>query len=297
MKNNSDQTVQLRNAKEKIRSRTNVVYLTILIVFAGIIAYKLLFSNLTFDFSKFDFSDLLSLILAIFSISLAVIFYFKATETSNLFYDNTYKFTKDISEILGRIEAGFGERLKHIDDSYSGLINKFDRNTSPELDQKVEEVKKEFNTEKDKLEKEIKEKQTILENALKKAKIEESERFKIIEQLNRKEKEIEEKTSELQYLKNQLNHAEFIKKEANEFDRLPVDLIKILMEYIRSQNIDIKTLLEAPTSYIQKRIKIDPDLFTTYSLKLLIDHDICSSSGSLTNRGIDIIREIIRRYK
>ena len=39
----------------------------------------------------------------------------KATDTSNNFYDNSYKFTKEISEILGRIEAGFGEKLKHID--------------------------------------------------------------------------------------------------------------------------------------------------------------------------------------
>ncbi len=52
---------------------------------------------------------------------LATAFYFRATETSNRFYDNSFKFTKDISENLGRIEERFGERLKHIDESYSGL--------------------------------------------------------------------------------------------------------------------------------------------------------------------------------
>ncbi|MFM2334285.1 MAG: hypothetical protein RIS91_288 [Bacteroidota bacterium] len=75
-----------------------------------LLVYKLAVSNLSFDFSKFDFNALLALLLSLFAIGLSVAFYFKATDTSNLFYDNTYKFTKEISEILGRIEAGFGER-------------------------------------------------------------------------------------------------------------------------------------------------------------------------------------------
>lgn len=85
----------------------------------GTILYKVIITPI--DLSSFDFSDLLSLILAIFSIGLSVMFYIKADETSNRFYDNTQKFTQNISEILGRIEAGFGERLKHIDEGYNKL--------------------------------------------------------------------------------------------------------------------------------------------------------------------------------
>jgi len=86
-----------------------------------IISWKLLNSDITINIKEFGFSDLISLILAIFAMSLSIAFYFKANETSNLFYDNVYKFTKDTSEILGRIEAGFGEKLRHINEGYVGL--------------------------------------------------------------------------------------------------------------------------------------------------------------------------------
>ncbi len=49
------------------------------------------------DFSQafvgFAFSDLLAMLLAMFAIALSVLFYFKATETANVFYNNTYRFT------------------------------------------------------------------------------------------------------------------------------------------------------------------------------------------------------------
>jgi hypothetical protein len=64
------------------------------------------------------------LLLAVFSVALSVAFYFKANETSNQFYHNTYEFTKDISELLGRIESGFGERLRHIEEGTSTMNDK-----------------------------------------------------------------------------------------------------------------------------------------------------------------------------
>jgi hypothetical protein len=86
-----------------------------------LLAIKLFQADFTSILSEFNFSDLLALFLAMFSIALAVLFYLKASETSNVFYDNTYKFTKDVSEILGRVEAGFGEKLQHLNEGYTGL--------------------------------------------------------------------------------------------------------------------------------------------------------------------------------
>jgi hypothetical protein len=94
----------------------------------GTVLYKIITSS--FDLFTFDFSDLLSLILAIFSIFLSVMFYIKADETSNRFYDNTQKFTQNVSEILGRIESGFGERLRHMDEGYSKLEDFYINNSS-----------------------------------------------------------------------------------------------------------------------------------------------------------------------
>ena len=78
-----------------------------LIALISCVCYKLLVT--AFQLVA-DFPALMSLLLALFSVALAALFYFKATETSNTFYDNTYKFTKDIAGLLVRMESGFGER-------------------------------------------------------------------------------------------------------------------------------------------------------------------------------------------
>jgi hypothetical protein len=75
----------------------------------GVVAYKIYIIPPTS--LSIDFPTLLSLLLALFSVALSALFYFKATDTSNAFYDNTYKFTKDIAELLVKMESGFGERL------------------------------------------------------------------------------------------------------------------------------------------------------------------------------------------
>lgn len=92
-----------------------------------VITWKLVNADISVDLASFSFTDFLALVLALFSVGLSTAFYFKANEASNKFYDNTYKFTKDMSEILGRIEAGFGERLKHLDEGYSGVRDRLDK--------------------------------------------------------------------------------------------------------------------------------------------------------------------------
>lgn len=96
----------------------------LLVLFALALIWRVVIAKI--DLKGFSFNDLLSLLLAVFSVALSVAFYFKANETSNQFYDNTYKFTKEMSELLGRIESGFGERLRHLDEGYSTMAERFD---------------------------------------------------------------------------------------------------------------------------------------------------------------------------
>nr|MDA3824148.1 hypothetical protein [Bacteroidales bacterium] len=104
-----------------------------------VIAWRIAWSNFTLDLTKFDFSDLLAMILALFAIAMSVAFYFKSTDSSNQFYDNIYNFTQKTSEILGHIEERFGERLKHLDE---GMQSRFDGiSKSPsDIEKKVKET-------------------------------------------------------------------------------------------------------------------------------------------------------------
>lgn len=103
--------------KNKIKNRESWFKMIILSAFSVVIIAKLLGSSFNIDLSELKFTDVLSLLLALFSMGIAIAFYFKATDTSNEFYDNTYKFSQSMTEILARIESGFGEKLSNIQDA------------------------------------------------------------------------------------------------------------------------------------------------------------------------------------
>ena len=89
-----------------------------LVVVVVAISIKLCSSDMEL---KMDVPTFLSIALALFSVGLSAIFYFKATDTSNKFYDNSYRYTKDVAQLLVKIESGFGERLKKLDEGYLSM--------------------------------------------------------------------------------------------------------------------------------------------------------------------------------
>lgn len=175
----------------------------IITAFLIIVSWKLLNSNITINIKEFGFSDLISLVLAIFAMSLSIAFYFKANDTSNQFYDNVYKFTKDTSEILGRIEAGFGERLRHIDEGYTGLRNRFDQISSEiyETENQIEDEEKEIQLIEDSRNK-------IIGDLIEKAKVKDEEKEQLLSEIKAKDAEYLKARKELFMLKRHLDDVE-----------------------------------------------------------------------------------------
>jgi hypothetical protein len=260
-------------------------------MFAGLLVYKLAGSNLTFDFSKFDFNALLALILSLFAIALSVAFYFKATDTSNLFYDNTYKFTKEISEILGRIEAGFGERLRHLDEGYSGLVNKFDNGSS---EQNIKETKEEIEKEKIKLKQEIQERNNILNSLLEKAQLEQHEKEQIRKQLKEKEIEISKQNRELNFLKNRLESEN--ENEDNNFENIPSAVTRLILNFIK-QTREPEVFLKYPSSIISKKFKFNLNEISKAELNSLMNFRLIDEEGSFTIHGIRLLKQLARHIK
>lgn len=259
------------------------------LMFAGLLVYKLAGSNLTFDFSKFDFNALLALILSLFAIALSVAFYFKATDTSNLFYDNTYKFTKEISEILGRIEAGFGERLRHLDEGYSGLVNKFDNGAS---EQNIKETKEEIEKEKIKLKQEIQERNNILNSLLEKAQLEQHEKEQIRKQLKEKELEISKQNRELSFLKHRLENEN--ENDETSLEHLPPSIIRLIANYIK-QAADPESFIKYPSSIISRKFKFNLNEISKSELNGLTNLRVINEDGSFTIHGIKVLKQVARR--
>ncbi|MCE2691491.1 MAG: hypothetical protein LW862_16990 [Rubrivivax sp.] len=159
-----------------------------------VVAWKLLNADLKIDLATFSFTDFLALVLALFSVALSVAFYFKATDASNQFYDNTYRFTKEMAEILGRIEAGFGERLRHLDEGYTGMLDRLDRlpyngATHSDVEREEEEIKKKESEQK-----------AVIEELARKAKLAEHEKQELFENLALKSEELEQARIELRQM-------------------------------------------------------------------------------------------------
>lgn len=165
--------------------------LAIVVVFA-VASWRIAWASVNVDLSKFDFSDLLAMILAIFAIAMSVAFYFKSTDSSNQFYDNSYNFTQRTSEILGRIEERFGERLKHLDEGWGRMETRLGARTSDEIQKRVkEEEGKEVEVKKD-LEKVLAEREQLIKQLSERAYQQETERASVIGRMTDLEKRRED---------------------------------------------------------------------------------------------------------
>jgi hypothetical protein len=203
--------VKLENVKWNELSFGHVIRLVreiaVIVVFSYL-AIRIFSGNLSLDFTKLTASELVSILLAFFSIALAASFFFAATSTSNQFYDNISKFNKDTSELLGRLD----EQIKHVNSSQKELGNRIDKQylmqngtdsdeQNDENEEKINEIEAKWQesfkkildsttidpSEKQKLEAELREKDKEL-NALREdqAKIKAKKIFTIIRYLKKK---------------------------------------------------------------------------------------------------------------
>ncbi|MDD3856288.1 hypothetical protein [Sulfurimonas sp.] len=253
----------------------------VIIAFIVIVSWKLLNSNITIDIKEFGFSDLISLILAIFAMSLSIAFYFKANDTSNFFYDNVYKFTKDTSEILGRIEAGFGEKLRHIDEGYVGLRNKFDQIPIDikETENKIENEEKEIQQIAD-------DRNKIIADLVEKAKIKDEEKEKLLSEIKSKDEAYSQARRELFMLKRNLDDVEL---ENN-------DIPERLERYIANKAIDL-----FGSRCTECDIKKNYDKFNNIlhedAREEMKEFDLIDKHNELTRKGARFISRIIRKYR
>lgn len=181
------------NIDQKIKNRTNIVMLLLVFLVVITALIKLLISDI--NLASLELSDILSVLLAFFSIGISVLFFFKASDTSNRFYDNTYHFTKDISEKLGRIEERFGEKLDTINEDNKRQM-KYILDSKMVLD-KVDQEKEELKTKQA-------ERNKLIDELIEKSKLQEEEKESFKSDLNRYEEEIYSSLGRIKSLNSEL---------------------------------------------------------------------------------------------
>ena len=273
------------NKKEKIVSILSLRNIRDLValIFFSIMSYKLFSIELSLNIKEFGFTDLLSMLVAFFAISLSVAFYFKATDTSNRFYDNSYAFTKDVSEILGRMEAGFGERLRHLDEGYTGIRDRFDKlpfdsaKAMEELEKENEEIKK----------KEAEQRKAI-EDLAQKAHLVESEKTELFEHMEMLNRDLEESKSEARRLQrimgiNKVRHNE----GADD-----------VLQYLSGQFLEINGpdfSNKSPLSSYKNLFRKLKSNLPREAIRDLEIHGLLDEEGDLSRYAIERIRMILRK--
>lgn len=256
----------------------------ILVVAAGVLGYKVIATPFVLTV---DFPTLLSLLLAIFSVFLSALFYFKATETSNTFYDNTYKFTQDIAALLVKIESGFGEKLRHLDEGYSSMRDKLDKFPGK---YEIEEAKSEIKKEEEGLKQKLEEKDRMIDDLAKKAHLKDEEREKFKNELNNMIMELNSAQSEISFLRDRIEKTERQKLSVSvfEIDRGMKDFI------INSvfKQLPPKIFLKYPSTVIKRKFKDGFENFPEGFIADLHKYEMIDESQDLTRKGLVIFRRL-----
>ena len=222
---------------------------------------------------QFDFPAFLSLLLALFAVGLSALFYFKTTETSNAFYDNTHKFTREVSQILGRIEAGFGERLRHLDEGYTGLRDKFEK-----LPFDVSKAKEQEEEEKQEVAKKEAEIQELLNNLAERAQLAETEKNELFAKL-------EQTQDELMMSKRELHH---VQRRIRNAEEGPTDIDPGFREYLLhflEENATPRMGERIPSSLVNREFRKILDELNDGARHYMVRHDLLDNEGDLTMGG------------
>ena len=283
--------------KENTKSESDVIYghwsavkAFAVIVFISVLAYKIVVIEVDFTF---DFPTLLSLLLAFFSVGLAAMFYFKATESSNTFYDNTYKFTRDIAQLLTKIESGFGERLKHLDEGYASMRDHIQKMpTNP----KVNEAKKRIEKEEEHLDKTVEERNAIINSFLDKTQIQDEEKQQFIEALKEKEEDLQSAHEEISKLKRKVLKERIRQKRSHSEGLLSDPPFRGYVNEHIVEKIGGERVKTMPPNIIRRRLEsIKPELSKSFTSDL-IENRIFDEDMDLTRKGYIFLKEIASEF-
>ncbi|MDC9784055.1 hypothetical protein KC986_18480 [Proteus mirabilis] len=245
-----------------------------------------------------DFSTLLSIVLAIFSIWLSATFYFKATETSNRFYENTYSHSKDIATLLVKIESGFGEKLDNLRDNYSSIDSRMNGYMKKPIEKERESIKSEMTEATEEIEKIKSSKDEIINNLILKTNLAEKDKEDIKLKLQEKEDALKNANDKIKLLENNLNKIDRkIKKNKNIIFSGPSERVEeYLLDFVKREILNInhvQDLDELTYNQIQNsllKIIEAQELHPAFLIEA-VEHKYIDLNKGLTPKGYSILMD------
>lgn len=214
--------------------------------------------------NNFSYELLLSTLLAIFSVVISIQFYFSSERANSKFYDSSYMFMKEQSNLLGRIEERFGAKFDSINSTLEHMSG-----------EKIEISEKE--TEKD----------IMIQDFIEKLSISQQEKDSFIYALKQKDIEIERTKQDYAQLKNEMNTS-----NNNLYNNLCYENRKSPMNLV----FEIRELFDVLTlQAVIRRGKVRIEDLNPQQASILIQNDIVTNKGILTLWGKSVLADVISR--
>lgn len=289
MAENTDEVSQ--NKKIKNVTLWSCVQAICTVLFVFFILLKFYSSSFTVDFST-----LLSIVLAVFSIWLSATFYFKATETSNRFYENTYSHSKDIATLLVKIESGFGEKLDNLRDNYSSIDSRMNGYIKNPIEKERESIESEMSEATEEIEKIKLSKDEIINGLILKANLAEKDKEEIKLKLQEKENNLKNANDKINSLESDLTRLDknFKNSKYNQFDERSMRVERYLLSRIKREILkinNVKSLDELSYSQIQDsllRVIKTEDLHSAFLMEAVQNKYLDLDNG-LTSKGFSVL--------
>lgn len=272
-----DKNTKISIVDEVLKFLKVATYPLSLLTIVIILSIKLYQIDLSSLVENIQFSDLLSILLAFFSIGISIAFYFKANDTSNKFYDNTYKFTQNTSEILGRIESGFGERLRTINESYDKLDSNIRSYYGSKDKSKKEEIEKSIQNEEG-------EKEKIIGKLIETSKLSSDELDELRKKLDESNQKLENARREIITLRRSSRRNNFhIEEDVNKYYKSFIR--RIMRRYNYSLNInEVNQILK---EHVEHK-NISPAF-----IRDMVSIGLLDNKNNLTFQGYSLTRRIL----
>jgi hypothetical protein len=268
MKKNND-----LNFEQKIKNRNSwlvVISVCFFLLLLGICIIYYVFSG---EKLNLDVPTILSTLLAFFSIYLSAVFYFKATEQSNQFYESSYNHNKNIAESLSGMKGEFGKSLDMIEKQSDGISKRIDNIPW----ERIGEKKKQINEVKQEAESSLKE-------LLHEMGIGEERQAELLNLIKKQETHIEKLKNQIYSLEN--NSPTIYNRYEKDWEiQTAIDNFIHHYDLNNKKDLSVENLNELFKEYLKQE--------TNEIINLLLSENLINTSKDLTKKGIKYIKDHI----
>ena len=198
-----------------------------------------------------------------------------------------------------KIESGFGERLKKLDEGYLSMKEEIQKipaygvKGGDDLKVEIDKTKKELASEKQELEKIKSDRDSIIKSMIEKSKLIQSEKDEMLSQLTEKESEVSEAQQQVMRLNKRLFAERMNRKELNVKQSEAMERVDSFSRDVLERNKSGHNLVHQPFTQFREEFREFCHGFPEEYLVDMASLGYLTSDHELTKKGATFLRRLV----